>query len=256
MKRYLLRLLPLAVVLIVWHLAATYGHVSAFLLPKPAVVFSRVWSDLSSGLYFTNVGLSLYRALTGLAIAGVAGALVGILMTRSRGVNWFFDPLISIGLPMPTIAFIPILILWFGLTDVTRIVIVATSCFFMIVSIVHAGTQGIDKLLVWSARSLGANSREVVVDVIVRATLPQIITAMQISLPISLIVALVAEMITGGGGLGGQILLASRYADSIGVYSGIVEIAATGGVLLAIVKAGRRRLLRWHPETLDARGTI
>ena len=250
--QFLLRLLPVLGVLVLWQWMATSGTVSAFLLPRPAVVFERIWSDIASATLFGSIGLSLYRALTGLAIAGALGSILGILMARSRAVHGFFDPLISIGLPMPTVAFIPIFILWFGLTDIAKIFTVAVSCLFIIQSTVYAGALGVERQLIWSARSLGAKPAEILIDIVLHAALPQIITALQIALPISLIVALVTEMFMGGGGLGGQLLLASRYADSPGVYAGILEIAATGAILLAVAKLIRARLLRWHAETANS----
>ena len=83
------------------------------------------------------------------------------------------------------------------------------------------------------------------------AALPQIMTGLQVALPISLIVAIVAEMAMGGYGLGGAMMTASRYANSTGVFAGIVEIAIVGYVLIKAMALMRRRLLAWHQETAE-----
>ncbi len=102
----------------------------------------------------------------------------------------------------------------------------------------------------WSARSLGASERRLVGEIFFPAAAPQILTGLQVALPIALIVCVVAEMLTGGKGLGGAMLAASRMADSPGVFAGIVEIAIAGYALVKGMALVRRRLLLWHPEAL------
>jgi ABC-type nitrate/sulfonate/bicarbonate transport system permease component len=85
-------------------------------------------------------------------------------------------------------------------------------------------------------------------EVVFPSALPQIMTGLQVALPIALIVCIVAEMKMGGVGLGGAMITASRFADSPGVFAGIVEIAIAGYALVKLMALGRRRLLAWHPE--------
>jgi ABC-type nitrate/sulfonate/bicarbonate transport system permease component len=95
---------------------------------------------------------------------------------------------------------------------------------------------------------MGANEREMLWQIVLPAALPQIMTGLQVALPLSLIVAVVTEMLMGGYGLGGAMMQASRFANSPGVFAGIVEIAAVGYVLVKAMAVLRRRLLGWHPE--------
>ena len=108
--------------------------------------------------------------------------------------------------------------------------------------------RGVEKELIWSARNMGANNRELMWQIVLPAALPQIMTGLQVALPISMIVAVVAEMLMGGYGLGGAMMTASRFADSRGVFAGIVEIAIVGYVLIKAMSMLRRRLLIWHQE--------
>src|SRR5262249_13854844 len=102
--------------------------------------------------------------------------------------------------------------------------------------------------LLWSARNMGAGDREVLWQVLLPAAFPQIMTGLQVALPIALIVAVVAEMLMGGYGLGGAMAHASRFADWRGVSAGIVEIAVVGYALVKAMTLVRRRLLLWHQE--------
>jgi ABC-type nitrate/sulfonate/bicarbonate transport system permease component len=234
--------------LLLWEVSARLEWVHPFLLPPLSGVLVRVAQDVMSGLAFVDMGLTLYRALTGFGIAAVIGVPVGILMARSAPVRWFFDPIVSAGFPMPKIAFLPIFVLWFGLFDTSKIIMVAFSCIFPIIAAAYAGTQGVDKWPIWSARALGASERQILREVILPMALPQIITGLQIALPVGLITTIVTEMLMSSKGLGGSMINAGRFADSVGVFAGIVEIALLGIAVIRLVEYIRRRLLVWHSE--------
>ncbi len=237
--------------LIAWELAARFELVIAFLLPPLSVVLARIATDFVSGQLPLDIGITLYRTLTAFALAAVGGVTLGILISRIGSIRWFFDPLISIGLPMPKIALLPIFMLWFGLFDLSKILMVAFSASFQIVITTWAATQSIEKELIWSAQSLGANRREILREVILPAAMPQILTGLQIAMPICLIVVLITEMIMGGQGLGDSMLRSARYVDSPGVFAGIVEIGIVGFCVIKTMEFLRKRLLRWHQETRE-----
>ncbi len=243
--------LTLIALLALWEIVARAGVVSSFLLPSLSVVLERVWQDALSGDLVENLGLTLYRGLLGFVIAAAAGVALGIVMARSRAMHWFFDPIVSVGFPMPKIAFLPIFMLWFGLYDTSKVTMIVFSAIFPVVTATLASTQGVEKELLWSARSLGAGERQLLWQIVLPAASPQILTGLQVALPVSLIVAIVTEMLMGGAGLGGAMIAASRFADSPGVFAGIVEIAVAGFCLVRGIAVLRRHLLRWHQEALD-----
>jgi len=239
------------VLLIAWEIFARSGKVTAFMLPPFSAVAERIYADAIGGELWRNLWVTMFRAITGFAIAAVGGIALGAVMARSRIVRWFFDPIISVGFPMPKIAFLPIIILWLGLYDVSKISIVVFDAIFPVVTATLAGLAGVEKELIWSGRNMGASERELMWQVALPAALPQILTGLQVALPIALIVAIIAEMAMGGYGLGGAMMSASRFADSRGVFAGIVEIAIVGYALIKAMALIRRRLLVWHQETAE-----
>ncbi len=239
------------VLLIAWELFARSGRVTAFMLPPFSAVVERIYGDAASGDLWINLGLTLYRATAGFVIAAVGGITLGALMSRNRLIRWIFDPIISVGFPMPKIAFLPVIILWLGLYDVSKISIVVFDAIFPVVTATLAGIASVDKELIWSALNMGASEREVMWQIKLPAALPQILTGLQVALPISLIVAIIGEMVMGGYGLGGAMMSASRFADSRGVFAGIVEVAIVGYALIKAMAVVRRRLLVWHQETAE-----
>ena len=122
---------------------------------------------------------------------------------------------------------------------------------FPVVTATLAGIAAVEKELLWSARNMGANKQELLWDVVLPAASPQILTGLQVALPIALIVEIIAEMVMGGYGLGGAMMGASRFANSPGVFAGIVEIAVVGFILIKAMAWLRRRLLVWHQETAE-----
>jgi len=239
------------VLLVAWELFARSGKVTPFMLPAFSVVAEHIYGDALHGDLWINLGLTMYRALTGFFIAAVGGIVLGAVMSRSKILRWFFDPLISIGFPMPKIAFLPIIILWLGLYDVSKISMVVFDAIFPVVTATLAGIASVDKELIWSGRNMGASEREMLWQIILPAASPQIMTGLQVALPIALIVAIIAEMAMGGYGLGGAMMTASRYANSPGVFAGIVEIAVVGYILIKAMALIRRRLLVWHAEAAE-----
>ncbi len=239
------------VLLIAWEVFARSGKVTAFMLPPFSAVAERIYADAIGGELWRNLWVTMFRALAGFAIAAVGGIALGAMMARNRIVRWFFDPIISVGFPMPKIAFLPIIILWLGLYDVSKISVVVFDAIFPVVTATLAGLASVEKELIWSGRNMGANERELMWQIALPAALPQILTGLQVALPIALIVAIIAEMAMGGYGLGGAMMSASRFADSRGVFAGIVEIAIVGYALIKAMAVIRRRLLVWHQETAE-----
>ncbi|HTM60366.1 MAG TPA: ABC transporter permease [Burkholderiales bacterium] len=249
MARLMLPWMPIISLAIAWETFARSGAVTPFMLPALSTVAERIWADGVSGDLWQNLGLTLYRSLVGFAVAAVAGIGLGFAVVYSRAARWLLDPLISVGFPMPKIAFLPIITLWLGFHDLSKISMVVFDAIFPVITATIAATLAVERELLWSARNLGASERELMHEVVFPAALPQIMTGLQVSLPIALIVCIVAEMKMGGIGLGGAMITASRFADSPGVFAGIVEIAIAGYLLVRLMALVRRRLLAWHPET-------
>ena len=233
-----------------WELVARSGAVTPFMLPALSAVIERIWHDLVAGDLPINTAVTLYRALAGFLIGAVAGIALGVAVSRNGLAHWFFDPIISAGFPMPKIAFLPVVILWLGVYDLSKISMVAVEAIFPVVTATIVGIRGVERELLWSARNMGASERELLWQIAFPAALPQIITGLQVALPIALIVAIVTEMYMGGYGLGGAMNTASRFADSRGVFAGIVEIAVIGYAMVKGVSMARRRLLLWHQEAV------
>jgi ABC-type nitrate/sulfonate/bicarbonate transport system permease component len=252
MRRTLIRVASIALLLLAWETAARAGLMSSYHLPALSAVLRRLAEYAASGKLATDVALTLWRTLAGFALAALCGVALGVSVARTALMKWFFDPLISFGLPLPKIAFLPIFVLWFGVYDQSKVLMIAFSAVFPIIVATSAGTESVEKILLWSARSLGTKPRQLLWEIVLPAALPQVFTGLQIGLPIALIVAIVCEMTLGGLGLGASMVYSMRFMDSTGVFADLVAITVLGSILIKTMEIIRRRLLAWHQETAHA----
>lgn len=249
MNLRLLRYGSVAVILVIWELAVRSGRVDPFVLPALSSVVLRFGEEILHENLLYHAGLTIYRALTGFGIAALIGVLIGALMARRPLIKWFFDPLVSVGFPMPKISLMPIFVLWFGIYELPKIVMIVVGCIFPIISATYLSTSTIDRYLTWSARNLGTSENRLLWKVVIPAALPQILSGLQIAFPTALILAVVTEMLTTGGGLGNYMILAARFADSERVFVGIVTVGVMGYASIWGLGRLRRWLLSWHSET-------
>lgn len=246
------------IVLVLWEVVAQLGWIHYYFLPPLSDVLRTfvqlTWpgapdaldlSALLSSPMFHNAYLTLKRAFLGLAIAIVLGVPVGVLAARNGFVRWFFDPIITIGYPVPVIALVPVFLLWFGNGDTAKIVLVAIGTFWPIAINARNATRSVQQNLVWSARMMGTSDRKLVWKVVVPAAAPGILTGIQIAMPLSLIITFVFEMVAGGGGLGALEIRGVRSFKSPQVYAVLIAIMLIGMVLDRGLRYARGWLLRW-----------
>jgi ABC-type nitrate/sulfonate/bicarbonate transport system permease component len=243
--------LPIVALLVGWEVLAHTKLVTPFMLPTLSSVVGRIAADAASGELAMHIAVTVYRALVGFGIAAALGIFLGVMIAQMRSVRWFFDPIVSVAFPMPKIAFLPIFILWLGFFDVSKITMIAFNTIFPIITATVVGIAGVEREIVWSARNLGTGERRLLWDILLPAALPAILTGLQVALPIALIVDVLTEMAMGGYGIGAAMQSASRFADSRGVFAGIIEIAVVGYLMVKGMTMLRRRLLVWHQEALE-----
>ena len=243
------RNLSIVIVLALWEITTRTGVFNNFLLPPLSEVLVRGYHDLISGELPRQALATAYIAVVGFALAAVAGVVGGVLMAMSATVRRIMEPVISVAFPIPKISFLPIFILWFGLDNMPKIMMIAFTCIVPIISATYLGTATVDKYFLWSARNLGTSRHALFWKVVVPAAAPQIISGLQVAFPLALIIAVVTEMLTGGDGLGGYMIHAVRFAQSDKVFAGLLATLLLGMVFMQGFAMLRARLLVWHAET-------
>jgi ABC-type nitrate/sulfonate/bicarbonate transport system permease component len=231
-----------------WEIAARSHVAPAILLPPFSVVAGQLWNSTLDGTLVADLSLSLGRAICGLFLATLGGVILGLLMARNRAIEWLADPLVALGFPSPKIAFLPIFILWFGIESLSKILLVAFACIFPVIIGTYSAARAVSRLFVWSALSLGSGRLSLFLHVILPACYPRIFTTFRIAVPVGLITTFTAEMVAGGGGMGGTLIYSQRFFESPTVFAYIVVMLAIGLVFDAAMRRFQHRFLRWAEE--------
>jgi len=249
-------LVLVAAVAAAWQVLAGLGWLPAYLV-SPAAVGQQFLALASSGELVRDSAVSLYRSLAGLALGAVLGIGVGLLAGVARRVAEFCEPLVSLTYPVPKVAFLPILLVWFGITDTSKILLIAFSCFYPCYISAFYGVRAANPLWVWAAQNMGASPRQVFLRVLLPAAGVQIFGGLRVSLALAFILMLASEMIGSSNrlGLGFLILNADAGGRFDMMFAAILTIAIWGFAADRLLLWARRRLLAGQAagaETVDA----
>ena len=246
MKSAFIRYLPLLLLALAWEAVPRLGLVSSLALP-PVSKVAAAWIDLvADGELVTNGVSSLYRASAGLLAAVVIGATIGVLMAWWRPVNVLLSPLVEIFYPMPKSALIPVTVLWLGFGDGSKILLIFLGCMLPVTIGAFNGARGSERMLVWSARSMGATRFRVLRDVVLPSAMPELLNGIRTALALSFILLVSSELIVAQKGFGYLI----GYLGASGAYEGMFAVVLT--VALLGFTADRaylllvRRVLQWR----------
>ena len=242
MKRRDLLLAVLAL-LVIWQLIAWI--VDRPILPTPVEVAGVFVEELNSGL-MEHFLASLWRVLASTFLAIVIAAPIGLVLGQSKRLNNIFSPLIYLVYPIPKVVFVPIVLLFLGLGDFPKIVIIFLILFFQILVLVRDAAAGLRPELIQSVRSLGAGRRALFRFVYLPASLPAILTALRQSVGTAVAVLYVAELFATQRGLGYYIYLnGSTLFNYPAMYAGIVAMSILGLGLYFTVDWMERRMTPW-----------
>ncbi|QOZ09141.1 ABC transporter permease [Bradyrhizobium sp. CCBAU 51765] len=247
---------PIAAVLLLWEASSRLGLMNPVLMPPPSAVVANMVRLLHSEngalpVLLKHTLVSFGRIAVGYGLAAVICTALGLLMGINRSVHAFFDPIITVMMPIPTLAWVPIIILWLGMTDATIIFVIFLAGLFPIIYNSAAGVRGISKKHLWAAELMGASHFKLFFKVLLPGALPSIITGHILAVSNGWRALVGAEMLAGSGwGLGYLIFDARTFMDTETVYGGIVMIALLG---LLIEKGLFRPLQRY---TIERWGTV
>ncbi len=232
----------------IWEASSRLGWTRPAFLPGLSAILTESVRLTREGELFAPLALSLYRAAGGLLWALIIGVPLGFAMARTRGLDWFFSPLVAVGMPAPKITLLPVFILWFGIDSISKIILVAFTCVFPIVVAAREGAKTVPTTQIWAALAMGTNRGRLLLRIILPAALPSLLSGVRVSIPLALLTAFTAEMVGGGGGIGGLLTTARRLFETPTVFVYIIVMGIVGYVLDAAFLLFRQRVLHWNAE--------
>jgi len=245
LRSTLWRYAPLLLLALVWE-AATRAHlVSQHALPTLSGVVMSWWQLMQDDLAY-HTSLSIMRGAAGLAMAVVIGTAAGVLMAWYRPVRLLVRPFIQLFYPLPKSALIPLTIIWLGLGDVSKIALIFVGSLLPVVVSSFNAARGVDHLLVWSARSVGAKDREILWEIVIPAALPEILNGYRVALSLCFILVIAGELIIANNGIGFLISFLGEGGDYKGMFAGVLTISLIGFAADRLYVMGMRRILIWR----------
>jgi NitT/TauT family transport system permease protein len=240
--------LPFAVVGVAWELFAALGPLPAKLFPSLLTVAAAFWRLLASGILLAHAQGTLVRLTLGFALAAVLGVAVGIAMGRSRWAEDVLLPVVSIGSPIPGLAYAPLFVLWFGLGNLPAVLLVAVAAAFPAAINTWTGVKAVKEIWIRAAEGMGAPESQLFRKVILPGALPYVLTGLRLALARAWRVLVAVEMLTSvPRGLGWLIFGAREFLNTDVMLAGIAVIGLIGFGLERLVfeRIERFTVVRW-----------
>jgi ABC-type nitrate/sulfonate/bicarbonate transport system permease component len=244
-QRFLLAVISIAGTVCLWQLVSAMGWINQVLLPPPMEVIGSFISSISDGSLLENIVASFSRVVEGFLLAVIVAVPLGIAMGMSRVVFGLFDPLLELLRPIPPIAVIPLTILWFGIGELSKALLIAYGAFFPILVNTMAGFREVERVHVHAAQALGANRYHIFRDVVLRSALPFIIVGARLGMGMAFIILVAAELIASSAGLGFMINDARYNFRTDQMFVGMACIGVLGFMLNMVLLKIERRLVKW-----------
>lgn len=236
---------PLLLLAVLWEAVTQAQLVSQYALPTLSGVLSSLWTLAGDDLTY-HTSRSILRGATGLGCAVVLGTTAGVLMAWYRPVRLLLKPFIQMFYPLPKSALIPLTIMWIGLGDPSKITLIFIGSLLPIVVSSFNAARGVDQVLLWSARGMGATDRELLWEVVIPAALPEILNGYRVALALCFILVVAGELIIANNGIGFLINFLGEGGDYKGMFAGVITISLVGFLADRGYQMLMRRILIWR----------
>lgn len=231
-----------------WQVVCSTGWVSELFLPSPVAILQTGWEMLLSGEIGQNLKASLLRIGWGFAVGSLVGILIGLLTGFSRLLEAVGNPLIYSLYPVPKIALLPLIILWLGIGEVSKVSIISLGVFFPVVINTYSGVRNVDPLLLKVAVSYRTSRLNMIRKVILPAALPVIFAGLKLAAGTSLLLLVAAEMIAAKEGIGAMVLHYGDLMLTTKLMVGVLVLSLLGLIFNRMLDWLERRLIPWKTK--------
>ncbi len=245
----LLSLATIAVLLFIWWLITTMGWIKPLFVPSPQSIvakFISVWQEGFTGSpLWIHILISAGRVFGAFLLACVIGIPLGLAMGMSPMIRGIFDPPIEFYRPIPPLAYLPLMIIWFGIGETSKVLLIFLSVFAPVALGARSGVRSAAIEQIHAAYSFGATRWQVLRHVILPAAMPEILTAMRIGIGFGWTTLVAAEMVAATRGIGYMVLSASQFLQTAVVIMGIIVIAGIAYLFDLLMRLVERKVVPW-----------
>lgn len=234
------------ILLVIWQITGSLGWIGPNLLPTPYAIVRQFFRLVVSGEMLDHFRISFIRAMLGFVLGGLAGFLLGISTGLGKIVERTLDPSLQMLRTVPLLSLIPLFILWFGIGEFSKALMISLGAFFPVYVNTFLGIRSVDMKLFEVSRIFQFSKWQQIHKVIIPAALPNILLGVRLSLGVSWLVLVVAEMMGTSAGIGYMIQDARAYSQTDVVFVGIIIFAIIGKLSDSVVRVLEKRWLRWR----------
>ena len=245
-----------ALFLVAWEISARIKVLDPFYVSSPARIAKHVTVWLGEGILFKHLWVTLSEAAVGLVAGMLLGLAFGFLFAASRKIDAVLQPFIGVLNALPRIAFAPLIILWFGLGFLSKVVIVVSLVFFVVFFNTYQGFKDVNPVLLKNARVLGASKFQIIRHIYLPATMTWIFASLRLSVGYAVIAAIIGEYIGASAGIGFLIDNAQAMFDSTGVMAGLTVLTLTVAVIDFIVRRIEQHFAKWKLNESPTGGVL
>ncbi|MEB3354736.1 MAG: ABC transporter permease [Cyanobacteriota bacterium] len=235
-----LGILGILAVLLLWWITTASGSVNKLFLPSPQAVWQAGQEQWSSGLLLKDALASIQRVFIGFAMSAGLALPIGIAMGTNPVISRLLEPLMGLIRYMPAPAFIPLLIIYFGLDELPKVLLIFIGTFFFNTLMIMDAVKFVPRELVETARTLGGRTLPILVKVVAPFIAPQVLDTYRINMASAWNLVIVAELVAANEGLGKRISLAQRFLRTDEIFMGLIVI----GLIGLLIDLGFRTLMR------------
>jgi ABC-type nitrate/sulfonate/bicarbonate transport system permease component len=244
-KRILLGLLSFGTLLMIYSVISNLPAANHVITPTPQEILGTLVEGVADGTLFSAIEASLVRVLTGYALGCSAAIVVGVLMGWFRVFEYLIDPIVEAVRPIPPLAYIPLVIIWVGIDERSRILVIFLAAFLTSIVSIVTGIKQVPRVFIEAAQTLGAGQTRLFITIAIPSALPYIFAGLRVALAASWTTLVAAELVAAQDGLGWLLQNGRRFLRTDVVMTGVVII----GILAFSMDRGlrylQRRLTRW-----------
>ena len=236
----------MGLLLVLWELAAANAVFPPMSFPRISSILVTWWRLVISGELPGEVLPSLWRMFAGYFVGVALGVGLGLLMGYVRFFYNLLEPITEVLRPIPSPAYLPIVILFLGIDDEMKIFMIAFATLFPVLLNTYSGVRSVDPIQLQTARTFGVSGHKLLTQIVLPAASPYIFTGMRVSLAVALIVMVISEMVAASSGIGYFILSAQRGFKIRDMFAGVLTLAMLGYILNRLFLLIENRVLAWH----------
>ena len=243
-------LLSIIVLLVLWEIFSRTGHLNPYHFPRPSKLADTLWDLMWVGVpkgvtIWLHIWATVWRILKGYLLAAVLAIPLGMLIGASRWLDRAANPIVTFSRSIAIISLLPLFVAWFGVGELSRVLLITYGCFWIILTNVIEGVKQVEPDLIRAGKMLQSNQRQIFFRIILPATVPRIFAGMKIALGVSFAVIVAVEMIGTIEGLGALIMESRTFYRSDAAMVGMIFIALFGFFLSKVLDMSEGLLLPW-----------